>query len=200
MSIMKYFILSFFSFTTLNASVAQSLAVTVKYTTKPTSADRSFIYYDSDNKLTWDDFKKNADDASNAVALTTSGIGFDEELTTTSKGRNTLVITVYCDFNKNASWVKSRGKNDYILNHEQHHFDISFIYAMLFIKKIKETNFTLATCNDQLSNIYNNVIDDLNAMQTQYDSETRNGMKKDKQEEWINKIDAQVRSLKAFEQ
>jgi len=195
----KYIILPFFFCIITHNSFAQPLAVTVKYTTKPADADRSYIYYDSDRKLTWDDFKKTPDDVSNAVALTTSGLGFDEQLTT-SKRKNSLVITVYCDFNKNASWVKSRGKNDYILNHEQHHFDISFIYTMLFIKKIREANFTASNCNDQLTKIYKDVIEDLNATQNQYDSETKNGIRKNKQAEWVDKIDAQLKSLKTFEE
>ena len=178
-------------------SFAQDIDVKVTYTTKPEKQVKTWIYYDSTRKLTWDDFIAKPDPASNAIALTSSGFGLDETMIS-SNGHYKLNIIVYCDFDKTKSWVKPEGYNDYILNHEQHHFDISYIGTMLFIKKLRETKFTPATLSQQISDIYSETSQYITDLQNQYDGETHNGIIRDKQMEWMEKIDKMRKSLEIY--
>ncbi|UAY51457.1 hypothetical protein [Ferruginibacter albus] len=181
---------------------AQNVDVAVKYTTKPDLKDNNLIFYDGKQRLTWDDFKGTPnDDNTFTAALTYAGFGYGATFSDDDgDGKGTLTITVYCDFNKNGSWVKEKGRNDYILNHEQHHFDISYICTLLFIKKLKEEKYTLANYNSVIKNAYRQTASQMSSMQNQYDTETHNGLIKDKQEEWNNKIKEQLQTLSSVVQ
>ena len=152
------------------------------------------IYYESNRKLTWPDFKGRPDAASFAAAITESGFGY--LLTMQSlRGKTTINITVYCYFNKNKSWVKKGMNSDYALLHEQHHFDITYINTCLFIQKLKETNFTRSNCGSLSEKIHDEYYNALQKMQDEYDGETSNGRKKDVQAYWNKKIDQQLEAL-----
>ena len=63
------------------------------------------IYYDSNRKLTWSDFKGSPNAASPAAAITESGFGYLLAMRSLNN-RTSINITVYCYFDKNKSWVK----------------------------------------------------------------------------------------------
>lgn len=183
-TIMKYIltaallISSFFSYSQLQTNVrwAQSRSQETKDT----------IYYNPADKLEWQDFKGNADNKSRALAITSSGFGFSAGIQYRN-GKGTLSINVYCYFSKYNSWVKE--ESDYALNHEQHHFDVSYIATCRFFEKLKTAKFTLANYNDMLSNIYNESTADLERLQNEYDGQTKNGQLKNIQAEWNRKIE-----------
>jgi hypothetical protein len=178
---------------------AQNLSVVVKYTTSPNLPDKSLIFYNGKRKLNWGDFKAVSNDNLEAAALTSAGLGFDESYDY-SDGRGTLTVTVYCYFDPEQSWVKQIGRNDYILKHEQHHFDISYINTLLFIKKLKQASFTNSNYKQLIRDFYKEAGKKMFDMQNQYDTETHHGLIKDKQAEWSDKIDQQLQSLDASEQ
>ena len=178
---------------------AQEVSVVVKYTTSPALNEKSLIFYDNNKKLIWDDFKARPDDNMNAAALTDAGFGYGSTFSN-ADGKSELTITVYCDFDEKDSWVKPIGRNDYILKHEQHHFDISYICTLLFIKKLRETKFTSSNYNKLIREAYQETAANMTSMQNQYDAETHNGILKDKQEEWSNKIDKELESMQAIKQ
>lgn len=152
------------------------------------------IYYDSNRKLTWHDFKGTPNAASPAAAITESGFGYLLAMQSLNS-RTSINITVYCYFNKNKSWVKKGMKNDYALTHEQHHFDITYINTCLFIQRLKEAKLTRANYNSLSGKIYDECVIALNKMQDEYDGETSNGRKKEVQEFWNKKIDQQLAAL-----
>src|SRR3954464_14720897 len=84
------------------------------------SVDDNLIEWSPARKLTWSDFKGKPDPLSDNAALTNSTINFEYGIT--EKG---FTHSIKCRFNKNLSW--GRIKNEYILNHEQGHFDIAEI-------------------------------------------------------------------------
>ena len=152
------------------------------------------IYYESNRKLSWPDFKGRPDGPSFAAAITQSGFGY--QLTMRSLNSRTIInITVYCYFNKNKSWVKKGANNEYALLHEQHHFDITFINTCLFINKLNEAKFTKSNCGPLSAKIHDECFIALNNMQNQYDGETSNGRKKELQAYWNKKIDQQLAPL-----
>jgi len=178
---------------------AQNLSVVVDYTTSPKLSDKSLIFYDANRKLNWTDFRGVADANTVAAALTDAGFGYNSSYSY-SDGKGTLTITVYCDFNKNTSWFKPEGKNDYILRHEQHHFDIAYICTMQFIDRLRKGAYTTTNYHQLIGAAYKECATSMNAMQNQYDNETQHGLIKDKQQEWSDKIDKQLEALNTVQQ
>jgi len=152
------------------------------------------IFYRPDNKLAWNDFQGRPDNRSIAAAITSSGFGYSCSMRATNN-RGGLNISVYCFYDKDKSWVKRNLANEYALNHEQHHFDITYIATCIFIRKLKAAKFTFDNYNELLDKIYNESYDELESMQNQYDNETMNGRLKNVQAEWNNKIDLQLSSM-----
>lgn len=102
---------------------------------------------------------------------------------------------------KMESFVKEQGRNDFILNHEQGHFDLTQIYAKRFIEKAESELLNkefLCPGNDagKISNeanakakvILNQVVNGLQSMQDNYDTETNHGLYYDGQKKWDSTI------------
>ena len=152
------------------------------------------IYYESNRKLSWPDFKGRPDGPSFAAAITQAGFGYQLAMQS-SRNKTTINITVYCYFDKNKSWVKKGMNSDYALLHEQHHFDITYINTCLFIQKLKEASFTRSNYASLSQKIHDECYNALSKMQDEYDGETSNGRKKEVQAYWNKKIDQQLESL-----
>jgi hypothetical protein len=189
---MKYFfsILFVFSYITGNAQAT----VTVKWSPHKPSAASDTIYYSPAQKLTWSDFKGKPEPGSDATAITSSGFGYMAGVKY-KNGQANISITVYCYFSKQSSWVIKGKESDYALNHEQHHFDVTYIVAHSFFKKLKEAVFTWSNYNQLLDAIYRSSMKELETMQNKYDGETRNGRLPNIQTKWNAKIDEQLKAL-----
>ena len=187
----------FFLFITIFLSAAlsaQKLQVKVTYVTEDATEKKPLIYYSPLVKLTWADFKGKPVLSSNAAAITNAGIGF--KMTFHSQDNiTTLYITVNCNFYISASWVKDGKRTAYILNHEQHHFDIAYIHAMQLIQKLQKAKYTREDYSKVIEKIYYETQANLQTMQNAYDTETKNSILIDKQEMWDKKIDAQLALL-----
>ena len=190
----KYFFFLFINIFLSQALSAQKLQVEINYVVADAAEKRSLIYYSPSEKLTWNDFKGKPVLSSSAAAITNAGIGF--KMAFRSRDNiTTLNITVNCNFSMADSWVKEGRKTPYILNHEQHHFDIANINAMLFIQNLKTAKYNMNDYAKVIEKIYYQAQADLQTMQNAYDSETKNSQLQDVQELWNKKIDAQLASL-----
>ena len=172
-----------------SVSLAQKIDTDIRYNT--TSNDNNIICYTPNNKLAIEDFKGIPSENSDAIAITSSGVSFKAGFKNTGS-KATLTITVSCNFDKTLSWMKGHGKNGYVLGHEQHHFDITYLSTLSFIKKLKEANFTISNYQDKLKAIYTATMQEMETLQHQYDGETHNGQLKEKQLAWNRKIDERL--------
>jgi hypothetical protein len=188
----KYFLLIFFALTA-HTTFAQ-LTVNVQWKSVKPGYGSDTIYYDPERKLEWIDFRGRPDAASPAAAITHSGFGYNMTMQSYNS-RTTINITVFCYFNKNNSWVKKGMKTDYALEHEQHHYDITYINTCLFIQKLKAAKLTRSNFAAVVENIHDKCFDALNKMQDEYDGETLNGRIERMQFAWNKKIDDQLASL-----
>ncbi len=155
----------------------------ISWTEQTKMNDKEVIYYKLDKKLEWSDFKGIPPPPSAVAAITSSGFGYKADM----KSRNAvgqINIAVYCYFSKPKSWVRQKSKSNYILEHEQHHFDATYLAAQNFIKNIRAAKITLENMNEVLGKLYNQANAAMNKMQNDYDGETRNGILKDQQERW----------------
>ncbi len=135
----------------------------------------------SASRLSWADYKAKAEAGSDAAAITTTYLSFEYNV-----GKEGLKYTIQCRFSRNRSW--GLHKTDYILSHEQGHFDIAEIYARKLHKAMSEYAFNRKTFQQDLKKIYETVMDEKDDMQNRYDKETNHSIKRDKQAEWLTRI------------
>ncbi len=189
---MKYYLITFFTF--LSSTAYTQLTTTVQWQANKAPDSHDTIYYSTNRKLDWKDFQGPPNARSIAAAITFSGFGYSLAMKSRN-GKTTVAITVYCFYDKARSWVKQGMQSDYALLHEQHHFDITYIEACLFIKKLKTAAFTLSNYAELVESINNECNAELEQMQNDYDGQTRNGQLKNIQANWNKKIDGQLAAL-----
>ncbi len=185
-----FIILSFFFYSQSD----NLLQTSVTWTTETSLPATEVQYYQPGNLLVWDDFRGAYDSESRAAAITVSGFGYQANVKT-SGDSGSLDIKLYCYFNKNKSWVKPGRNTPYILKHEQHHFDISYIAATHFLQKLQKAKFTTSNYDALLAQIYTESTDIMNNMQNDYDGETKNGQLHDVQAKWNDTVEEKILGL-----
>jgi hypothetical protein len=157
------------------------------------ASDENLIEWNASRKLSWSDFKGTPNPASTNAALTNSSItvefGYNE------KG---LTHSIKCRFNKSLSWV--RVKNDYILKHEQGHFDIAEIHARLLHRALLEYSFNSKSVSDDINKIYSATMEKHVQMQKLYDLETNHSLDSAQQRSWNNKIASRLEENEKYKE
>lgn len=154
--------------------------------------DANLILWKEGNKLSWGDFKGKPDASSSKKANTSSEISIALQV----KNKVAFVGITTC-FNKNNSWVKEI-KTDYLLNHEQVHFDITELWARKFREKIKDKVFPLASFQNEISAIRSEIFKGNKDMQDIYDKETNHSVVAASQKKWEKKIAEDLQKLSSF--
>jgi hypothetical protein len=146
----------------------------------------------------WDDFKGTPADGDPADALTYTG---NQTLFEAFGIGNRFEVEshITCHFIKSKSWVKPGKKSDYLLNHEQRHFDISEIGAREFRNKLKKTTFTQGNFSSEVKRITDEMNQKYHRMQEQYDRETDHSRLEEKQQEWNKKIDGMLKETETYQ-
>ena len=155
------------------------------------SADEELISWNPNQKLAWADYKGNAKPDTDAAASTATYLGIEYNFN--SKG---FSYKITCSFSKTRSW--GLHKTDYILAHEQGHFDIAEIFARKLNMQMSEYKFNKNSFKEDLKKIYLTITAEKEEMQNEYDRETNHSINKDKQTEWLKKIDQLLKEHKAF--
>ena len=179
---MKFYIFLFVQLFLVLAVTAQ-VKVNITWTEQTNMKPSETIYYTPNKKLLWSDFIGKPPAPSSTQAVTSSGFGYSADMKSTN-GKGVINIRVYCFFNKIKSWVRAIGKTNYILEHEQHHFDATYITAYDFEEKLKTANITTENMDSLLGSIYKEANAARVKMQNDYDTQTKNGILKEKQAEW----------------
>ena len=143
--------------------------------------DAEIINWSEDKKLVWDDFKAAPQKDGDVAALTATHLGFAYNVENWK-----VSYTIECRFEKNRSW--GLVKNNWILKHEQGHFDVAEIFARKLFKAISEYQFNKKTFQKDLDSIYKKIVDEKEKFQDDYDDETDFSRNKKRQEEWLKKI------------
>lgn len=153
--------------------------------------NEEFIDWSTEKKLSWDDFKGNALKTGDVAALTATHLGFSYNIV-----NGKISYTIECRFEKNKSWGKV--KTNWILNHEQGHFDIAEIFSRKLFKAVSAYRFNRATFQSDLDIIYQKIVEEKDQYQQLYDLETDHSRNKLKQEEWWKKISEDLNDLKSW--
>jgi hypothetical protein len=174
--LLKYFLLFFFIIPIV--SIAQS-------------KDEELLDWSASRKLTWNDYKASPDPDNDAAASTTTYLAIEYNITSSSFG-----YKIQSRFSKTRSW--GLHKTDYILSHEQGHFDIAEIFARKLNKQMSEYKFNKKTYQQDLNKTYKDILDEKEKMQNDYDKETNHSINKEKQAEWVKKIAKMLEEYKNF--
>jgi hypothetical protein len=141
------------------------------------------IPWESDTRLVWDDFLCEPKVGTDAVASTSTSLGIAYELT-----NGELKYRITCYFNKEKSWGLM--KTDYILAHEQGHFDITEIFARRLNEALQNYQFNKRTFKKDISQIYQSIVSEKEEYQKTYDAQTDHSRNRKIQYDWLEKIES----------
>ena len=151
------------------------------------------IKWRDDYKLTWNDFKAKPRKSHYASAM--SDVTFSVSIK--SEG-NKLYVVIQPSFDPKGSWVKKDDKTEYLLNHEQIHFDIYELNARKFRKELQSKKLTTVNAQSVVNRLIKKYSELNVKIQERYDSETDHSLKKEKQEKWNEKIALELEKLKDY--
>jgi hypothetical protein len=159
--------------------------------------DEPVITWKESYKLSWNDFKGEANQNSKAVAITASGFNFEYAIKQNVFRTVSFDAKVEAYFFPEKSWFKPESVNDYILSHEQLHFDITELYTRKFRQQLSQLKVSKTIKND-LESLQKLMNKELISRQNDYDTETNNSINKEAQLLWQQKIETELQALVSF--
>jgi len=153
--------------------------------------DNKTISWTPARRLMWDDFLCEPQHEGDAVASTSTSLGLSYQVRD-----NQLTFHITCDFSKEKSWGLL--KTDYILAHEQGHFDITEIHARKLYEALYQYQFNPSTFKKDISEIYSRIVKEKEDMQEGYDGITDHSRKRGLQMEWLEKINKLLADTEMF--
>jgi hypothetical protein len=139
------------------------------------------LEWNASRRLTWSDYKAKPNPTSDAAATTTTYVGIEYKIS-----NDNFSYFIHCRFSKDRSW--GLHKTDYILSHEQGHFDIAELFARKLHKEMSNYTFNKRSFQKDLKKIYDAIMEERESTQNLYDKETNHSINKEKQAEWLKKI------------
>ncbi|HTA83381.1 MAG TPA: DUF922 domain-containing protein [Bacteroidia bacterium] len=178
-------LLLFLSFVITGLAQRSSLAPNIKKLQGDT------IVWRKDSLLTKDDFKAKPHQGG-PMGYTVSSIFFY-----TNENNGQLVFEVEALFLKSKSYIVQY--SEYVLKHEQLHFNITELYARKLRKMIADKDFKkVSNMNQVIQNMYNKVEQEWERTEQKYDDETNHGLNAARQQEWSDNIKSQLDALDAY--
>jgi hypothetical protein len=143
--------------------------------------DNEFIPWTPTQRLNWEDFQCEPKKGTDAVASTSTSLGIAYQM---QNGKLSFHIT--CNFSKSKSWGLM--KTEYILAHEQGHFDITEIFARKLNEALQNYAFNKRSFKQDINDIYQSIVRQKEEYQKMYDDETDHSRDRKIQYEWLEKI------------
>jgi hypothetical protein len=176
--------------------MAQAPGLLTKRTTTIASNGEPEIIWSADRRLNWDDFKAAPSGRAMTGAVTHSTIKVTPKANQWS-GR--VEVEVKAIFACNKSWARKKAKeSDYLLNHEQRHFDIAELYARKIRQALSSQRVTVKNYKQIKAAVIQPLFKDYVAFDEEYDHLTVHGLNKDRQEEWNMMIDEELEEMSVY--
>jgi hypothetical protein len=146
--------------------------------------------------LVWDDFTGTPDPSSPFNAYTYWHIRFKYDRAL-FKGDTAMIegLNAELELSPEKSWVKKDFETDYLLMHEQGHFDLGKLCLLEFVKDMHLTTFYRADYRDKIQQLFSDVLNKYKDMSNRYDDETDHASKRRKQKEWTAFIQQELKGL-----
>lgn len=155
------------------------------------------IVWKKDQKLNWNNFKSKVNNQSGKSVVAYTNCGWVYSVVKSSNPKSSVKIEIETIFNEDKSWKDVKQISEYILNHEQKHFDIAEVFARKLRKEVAEKVKTSGDFDRSFQGIYNKILKEYKNFQVSYDQNTDHGMDKDKQEEYNTLISEELENLKS---
>lgn len=149
------------------------------------------IPWTAERKLMWDDFLCEPKKEGDAVASTSTSLGLSYKV---RDGQ--LSFHISCNFSKEKSWGAL--KTEYILAHEQGHFDITEVHARKLYEALYNYEYNPATFKTDIAAIYSRIVKEKEEMQEAYDGLTDHSRRRGVQVEWLERIDGLLNATEMF--
>lgn len=155
--------------------------------------------WNAETKLTWEDFQGAPLEKAIFHATTNTGLTYSWGLKGTSQ-KMELVYEVATFFYPAQSWVQPVSKNDYLLKHEQLHFDISELHARKLRKLLANVESSKLNKNsrDYLNSLYEKVDNERGAMQKRFDKESNHSLNKEMELKWQKFVELELTKFHEF--
>ena len=155
------------------------------------------LFYKTDSTLRWRDFKGHS--IPSAAATADSYISIYANAKPNVK-TNSEDLYIYPVFLKKKSWYKSAADTtEYLLKHEQLHFDIAELVCRMIRKELKqEFGNSFDNYQKRYEKILNKYLKQYTKMSEDYDNETSHSLNMAKQKEWNDKIKQMLDDLSEY--
>lgn len=157
------------------------------------------IEWKEDKKLVWSNFKSKVNNQRGKDIVAYTHCGWVSSVLKSTHPKGDAKVSIETIFNEDKSWKDDKRINDYVLNHEQKHFDIAEIYARKIRKEIIAKIKTTSDYDKYFQAIYNRTVKDYKNFQALYDGVTEHGMNREKQLEYDVIISDELEQLKNYQ-
>lgn len=159
-------------------------------------ADADVLPWSPDRKLTWADFRGAPRARGFTGAATHARIKATPSVNSLS-GR--VQVQVRALFECRQSWaIEKAKKSDYLLNHEQRHFDIAEIYARKLRRTLQQRRITAGNWARVRREVIAPLFREYVRYDEAYDQETIHGIDRHAQAVWDRQIDRQLGDLAGY--
>lgn len=153
-------------------------------------AEDEIIWSDS-RRLSWDDFKGVPAGKQLTGAVTYSTIKATPKVA--GYWNNRVEVEVKAVFRCDRSWAREKAKtSEYLLNHEQRHFDIAELYARKIRKALQDYRITPRNYPQIKAEVIEKLFEEYVEFDKSYDQLTVHGLKSGVQQEWDEQIDGEL--------
>ncbi len=149
------------------------------------------VFYQKNHPLVWEDFKAKPHVGSKYAASIFSSFSWEGN-TIVKDGVVVLDLVTKVFMLKSSSWVRSNSRDEYGLNHEQRHFDITKIIVERFKEKVNSMELSPDNYDGKIGYLYLETYREMNKMQDAYDAETEHGKNRAAQSIWNELIDQEL--------
>ncbi|GHA43596.1 hypothetical protein GCM10007103_25950 [Salinimicrobium marinum] len=154
------------------------------------------ISWEEENPLDWSLFQGEPKLASPFHAETNSGISHSFSVKQSDKHIE-FDFDVRSFFIPAHSWVKEGERSEYLLGHEQLHFDITELHARKLRKALQEYKIGKGY-KRELQNIYKKIQSQSHQMQQKYDAETGHSLNREAEMEWRQFVKSELEKFKDY--
>lgn len=154
---------------------------------RPEDPNSDTLFYQAHRRLQWNDFKAIPPLRGPSAAVSYTSFAY-EGSSLHKKDTLQINLTLQVFFIKSASWVKSFARDNMALEHEQLHFDITWLVALRFQQRIKTMELTAEDFDSIIQYQYIESFREMNKLQEAYDRETNHGQDAGAQQHWKRSI------------
>jgi hypothetical protein len=174
-------------------SVSLAKSLTVSFSDYVRNPDQDTVFYATNRPLIWEDFRDKPRGSRFAASVFPSFAYEGSSQVVNGVVHVNIKLKVFVL--KKSSWVRETARDEYGLNHEQKHFEITKIVAERFKQKLHPHSLTVEDHNSEIHWKYIESFREMNRLQEQYDGETNHGLDRISQERWNQRIEAELKEL-----